>query len=243
MRSLARMGVTLMRSLIRLTCAVLIGVSAAGLALAGPAIDWDPIFTWEPGATATNSPPGGVLQGVGIVSKFDVPFADLDASDPTKEYTIYVHGLVSLGTTATGSGSFILYTTDYAGGSIEVYEDLTPDASYDPFPPNAGVPGDFIDGTLILSGQFTSFTTQTNNFTQYNTGNMEGGVNWTGGSLYTRTFNANGRPCPGLFTGGLTWYPPILIPGYIFRHDGKIDLNCPTPTVPSTWGHLKGSYR
>ena len=40
-----------------------------------------------------------------------------------------------------------------------------------------------------------------------------------------------GEPCPGLFTGGLTWRPTgdVLIPGYIFRHDGKIDLNCPVP--------------
>ena len=39
-----------------------------------------------------------------------------------------------------------------------------------------------------------------------------------------------GEPCPGLFTGGLTWRPTggVLIPGYLFRHDGKIDLtrNC-----------------
>lgn len=243
MRSLARNGGNAMRSLILLTCAVLIGVSAAGLASAGPAIDWDPIYTWEPGATPYNSPLGGVLQGVGTVSDFDIPFADLDATDPTKEYTIYIYGLVSQGTTITGGGPFTLYTTNYTGGQIKVYEDLSPDASYDPFPPNAGVPGDFTDGTLILSGQFTSFTTQTNNFTQYNTGNMEGGINWTGGTLYTRTFNANGRPCPGLFTGGITWYPPVLIAGYIFRHDGKIDLNCPTPTVNSTWGQLKGTYR
>jgi hypothetical protein len=227
----------------QLTCAVLIGVSAAGLAFAGPAIDWDPIFTWEPGATAYNSPVGGVLQGVGLVSKFDTPFADLNASDPTREYTIYIYGLVSQGTTTQSIGSMSVYTTNYVGGNIEIYEDLTPDASYDPNPPNAGVPGDFTDGTLILSGQFTTVHTTTNNFTTYNTGNMEGNINWTGGTLYSRTFNGNGRPCPGLFTGGLTWYPPVMIPGYVFRHDGKIDLDCPTPTVPSTWGELKGSYR
>jgi len=222
---------------------VLIGVSVAGLAFAGPAIDWDPIFTWEPGATPYNSPVGGVMQGVGVVSRFDAPFADLDATDPTKEYTIYMYGLVSLGTTTQTVGSMSIYTTDYSGGTIEIYEDLSPDASYDPNPPNAGVPADFIDGTLILSGQFTSLRTTTNNFTTFKTGNMEGNINWTGGTLYERTFNLNGRPCPGLFTGGLTWYPPVMIAGYVFRHDGKIDLDCPTPAVPSTWGQLKGSNR
>ncbi len=232
-----------MRALIPVLCAVLIGSVAAGQAGAGAAIDWDPVYTWEPGATATNSPLGGVFSGVGVVSKFDVPFADLDASDPTKEYTIYLYGLVSQGTTSVTSGPYTFYTTNYTGGTIELYEDLSPDASFDPNPPNAGVPGDFADGTLLLSGQFTSFTTQTNNFTQFNTGNLEGNINWTGGSLYTRAFNANGRPCPGLITGGITWYPPVMIPGYIFRNDGKIDLNCPTASQPSTWGKVKSQYR
>jgi hypothetical protein len=34
-----------------------------------------------------------------------------------------------------------------------------------------------------------------------------------------------------------------MIEGYLFRHDGKIDLDCPTPAKSSTWGRLKALYR
>jgi hypothetical protein len=34
-----------------------------------------------------------------------------------------------------------------------------------------------------------------------------------------------------------------MIPGYVYRHDGKIDFNCPTPTFNNTWGKLKSNYR
>ena len=55
----------------------------------------------------------------------------------------------------------------------------------------------------------------------------------------------NETTCPGLFTGGATWNtsPGVGIPGYLFRHDGKIDLQCPVPTQKSTWGQLKNLYR
>ncbi len=53
----------------------------------------------------------------------------------------------------------------------------------------------------------------------------------------------NGEPCPGLFTGGLTWNPQVMIEGYVFRHEGKIDMNCPSASTPSTWGKVKASYR
>jgi hypothetical protein len=223
-----------------------IGATLA-LALATPVfasvpIDWDPIYTWEPGATATNSPAGGILSGVGVVSKFDVPFQDLDASDPTKEYTIYLTGLVSQGTTFIGPVGQRFFTTNYTGGTIYIYEDLSPDLDYGVNPPNATSPSTFTDGTLLLQGNFTSFVVQTNDFTTFQVGNMEGNINWTGGSLYDRTITG-GQPCPGLFTGGITWRSSVLIPGYIFRHDGKIDLNCPVPAQSSTWGKIKASYR
>lgn len=209
------------------------------LAFAGASIDWDPIYTWEAGATPTNSPANGELRAVGTVSSFDAPFGDLDPNDPAKEYTIYMYGLISQGTVSAGPPALTLYTTNYTGGVIEIYEDSPRNAVYDPNPPNANVPSTFTDGTLILSGTFTSFYTQSNNFTTFMTGNMEGTINWTGGTLFSRINDGNGQPCPGLFTGGMTWNPAVLIPGYIFRHDGKIDLNCPTPTESRSWGSLK----
>jgi hypothetical protein len=232
-----------MRSWISLLCgAVLLGGFAAGPVAAGVSIDWDPAYTWEPGATPTNSNPGGVLQGVGIVSSFDVPFQDLNANDPNKEYTFYFHNLVSLGTVTYGSPGLQFYVTDYTGGTFELYEGSPRNSVFAPNPPNAQVPSTYIDGTLILAGSFTRFETQTNDFTANQVGNMEGEINWTGGTLLDRT-NRGGQPCPGLFTGGITWRPDVLIPGYIFRHDGKIDLNCPTPADPSSWGRIKAQYR
>jgi hypothetical protein len=35
----------------------------------------------------------------------------------------------------------------------------------------------------------------------------------------------------------------VLIDGYVFRHEGKIDMNCPLPAAPTTWGKMKAQYR
>jgi len=223
----------------------LAALAFAATAEAGPVIDWDPILFYAPAtSTFNNQPAGNALSGVGTVSKFDVPFQFLDASDPTKEYTIYLYGLSSLGTTTIGAPGLQFYTTNYSGGTIEIYEDLTPDHVYGSNPPNGTVPSSFNDGTLLLKGNFTLFVVHTNNFTQFQVGNAEGDINWNGGSLIDLTITG-GEPCPGLFTGGLTWRPTggVLIPGYLFRHDGKIDLNCPVPAETSSWGKVKAQYR
>lgn len=232
-----------MRNWIRLSCAVLVSCVLPGLAVAGPAIDWETSYLWQAGATADNAPAGGELAGVGVITLFDAPFDDLDAGAPGVEYTFFFYGLISQGTVPSGPPATTFYTTNYTGGKIAIYKDDTPDATYAPFPPNGSVPSTFIDGELILSGEFTSFVTQTNNFTAFSTGNLEGDINWTGGSLLERTYNPAGEPCPGLLTGGITWNPDVLIDGYLFRHDGKIDLNCPVQALDSTWGRIKEQYR
>ncbi len=230
-----------MRFRITVLSVLLLTTGLAGAAFAGAMIDWDPLYTWEPNATPTNSVAGNELQGVGIVSSFASPLGDLDPNDPATEYTIYIHGLISQGTVPTGPPSTTFYTTNYSGGVIEIYAGSPRNSVFTPNPPNADVPSTFNDGTLILSGTFNGFYTQTNNFTAFDTGNMEGNILWTGGTLYDRTITG-GQPCQGLFTGGITWYPPVSIPGYIFRHDGKIDLQCPTAAEPSTWGRIKNLY-
>lgn len=224
--------------------AVLAALAFSATAEAGPAIDWDPIHFYAPPTSSfSNQPAGNFLDGVGTVSKFDAPFAFLNAQDPTKEYTIYVYGLSSLGTSFIGSPGLRFYTTNYAGGTIEVYEDLSPDHVYGVNPPNGTAPSTFVDGTLLLKGSFTRFLVQTNDFTSFQVGNAEGDISWNGGSLLPLTNLPGGQPCPGLFTGGLTWRPTIILPGYIFTHDGKIDLNCPVPAEGSTWGKVKAQYR
>jgi hypothetical protein len=213
---------------------------------AAPAIDWDPVefYSFLPGQiTPNNSPAGAQLIGVGTVSTFGPPFAFLNANIPAYEYSIYVYGLISAGTTSSGPPAFTFYNTNYVGGFIEIHEDTSPDANFAPNPPNAAVPSTFQDGTIILSGSFTSFFTQTDNFSAHGVGNAEGDIVWTGGTLLPLTNDPAGKPCLGLFTGGLVSDPAAVTPGFIWRHDGKIDLNCPTATQTQTWGAMKGMYR
>lgn len=213
-------------------------------ALPGPALDWDPAYAWQTGATTHNLPAGGEFKMVGTISQFGPPFDFLNASNPSVEYTFYVYGLTSQGTVVSGDALHTFYTTNFTGGTIDVYVDHTPDAVFAPNPPNAQVPSTFVGDSLLLTGSFSSFVVQTNNFTVYNVGNIEGDIQWNGGYLLNLTRpGGSGEPCPGLFTGGSTWNPSVLIPGYLYRHDGKIDLQCPTATRTSTWGKIKSLYR
>jgi hypothetical protein len=212
----------------------------------GPVLDWDPAYFWMPGATFDNMPAGGIMKAVGTVDAFGPPLDFLNATMPATEYTFYIDGLQSLGTTAVGPPATTIYTTVFSGGTIDVYADPTPDAVFAPNPPVVGVvPETFTnDPPPILSGHFTSLVVTTNNFTVFQTGNIQGDIAWTGGTLL-EYFQNNGITCPGLFTGGATWNtsPGVGIPGYLFRHDGKIDLQCPTPTQKSSWGRVKQLYR
>ena len=231
-----------MRLRILTTSAALLLLAAPAFAT-GPSVDWDPAYSWEDGATPTNSIAGKEFFMVGIVSMFDDPLQFLNANDPTKEYTFYLHNLTSQGTVASGPPATTFYETHYTGGVFELYEDTTPEpAAFDPNPANLTVPANFTDGTLILHGTFTSFVVQANNFTAYDVGNIEGNIMWDGGTLLDHMRRVGGELCPGLFTGGSTWYPGLIPPGYIYRHDGKIDLQCPTPAQRSTWGSIKALY-
>jgi hypothetical protein len=231
--------------MIRIAALALLACALAAPSFAGPVIDWDPAYFYSttPGVTATSSPPGATLFIVGTVSVFGPPLAFLNANDPTKDYTFYISGLTSLGTTPTpvpplGTAYLATYTT----GVIQLYEGTPRDAVFDPNPPNPNVPSTFTNGTLLLSGTTSNFYTQTNDFSGFSTGNAEGNIAWTGGTLFPLV-SPGGTPCPSLFTGGLSWHPSVLFPGYLFRHDGKIDLDCPTPARTSTWGRIKTLYR
>ncbi len=227
-----------------------LGLAAAALAAtlavpahAGPIIDWDPAYYYEPGATPTHSNAGAPLAIVGVISAFGPPLGFLNANDPSKDYTFYVHGMISNGTVTTPFppyGNF--FTTTYSPGLIEVYEGTPRNSVFDPNPPNANVPSTFTDGTLILSGTISGLYWESNDFSAFKSGNSEGHIVWTGG-LYLPQVSPSGIPCPSLFTGGTTWMPNLMIDGYLFRHDGKMDLDCPTPARNATWGRLKTLYR
>jgi hypothetical protein len=224
-----------------LTAAMLAGMLATP-ASSAPLIDWDPAFFYEPGATFDNSIPLSEMKIVGVVSVFGGALTYLNASMPGTEYTFFLEDLISDGTATIGPIATQFYITTYTGGTIKIYQDSSPDYAFTPNPENGDVPSTFTDGTVILSGTINGFFTQTNNFSSTQTGNAEGHITWTGGTLLGLMGDT---ACLDLFTGGLTWsqLPNVGIAGYLFRHDGKIDDECPTPTRPSTWGRMKALYR
>ena len=236
------------RWITNLGAALLLALPAGPVLAAGPMMDWDPAFFYFPnpaGITPANQPPGSVMRCVGIISLFGPPLEFLNAEMPAKEFTFYIGDFVSTGTTTDVNGSLEVYTTHYTGGTITLYGDATPESVFAPNPENASVPSTFVDGDALLIGTFQGLTVITNNFTAFQVGSIEGDISWTGGSLIELLNGAGGEPCPGLFTGGATWNtaPNIGIPGYMFRHDGKVDLQCPTSAQKSTWGKLKSLYR
>lgn len=233
------------RWLLSLSAALLVAAAAAPAQAVGPIFDWDPAyfyFDWPSPATPTNQPAGSILKAVGTVDVFGAPLEFLNATMPGTEYTFVIDGLSSTGTTSVGPPATTIYTTFYTNGTFNLYQDPSPDRVFAPNPPNASVPSTFQDGGLILTGHFTGLTVTTNNFTTFQVGNIEGNIVWDSGALLAYF---NGEGCPGLFVGGMTWRttPGVGIPGYMFRHDGKIDLQCPTPAEKSTWGRLKSLYR
>src|SRR5580765_4618271 len=91
------------RRFLVLTVLLACAVTATMAHAIGPVIDWDPAYTYEDGATPTNSIAGHEFHMVGTISSFGPPLDFLNPSDPSKEYTFYVHGLISQGTTSQGS--------------------------------------------------------------------------------------------------------------------------------------------
>jgi len=228
-------GIMSARRLLLTASLLLVGVVPPSSA--APVIDWDPAYFYEPGARFDHSDQDSEMKIVGVISAFGPPLEFLNANDPVKEYTFYVYGLISEGTVSFGSPGSQFYITTYKNfGTIEIYEGPSHNSAFSPFPPNVA---NFTDGELLLKGTVSGFYTQTSDFSHFDTGNAEGHITWTGGSLLAYVAG----DCPDLFTGGITWNPSLVITGYLFLHDGKIDHECPTPARSSTWGRMKKLYR
>jgi len=199
-----------------------------------------------------NSFPGSVLTVVGKITQMCNPPFTVDATDPTKEYTLFMTNLVSAGTVHTVVfGTGMKHETLYSGGDFIIYEDLSPDAptlaTLTPNPPNAQVPASFIDGTVILTGTLSGFDvivtrgptgTYTHSFrSNYLFTGPAGGSQYlpvagNGPGLLHGTWCHNGS-APGLCT---------LPAGYTAQPNGKFD-NPVTAAQRSTWGTLKQLYR
>jgi len=220
---------------------------AADTCVPGVLIDWDQAFAYETNYTPAtfNSAAGSQLSVVGRLVALCGPIGSYDGNDPVNEYTIYLTGLVSAGTTTPTATR---WTTSYSGGQFFVYEGNPKNAPLDnampPSPPNADVPSKYIDGTLLLSGTLSNFRTQIvlsggNYITSMGgnfliTGGSESpGFAGTGSGLITGTWCPNGSG-----SGGLCALPA----GYSAVSNGKFDVP-PTPAINSTWGAIKSLYR
>jgi hypothetical protein len=193
-----------------------------------------------PGAVAAPyiSPVNNSLSVVGLIQLFCAPFADLDALDPTTEYTIVISGLTSGGSTHPIPS---LYVTNYSGGTFTIYSSSPRNS-----PTNAaGMPAassgslltPYTDGTAILSGTLSGFYLQV---TTSGAGTYNATATYTGGTLYSRVTGQS-----SLLTGTVCTVSGCLpgAGGYSAQFDtGKFDTPV-TPNLKSTWGSLKLLYR
>jgi hypothetical protein len=229
----------------------------AAPAMAGPCdsgtlIDWDAdAFAYETNYQFLTSQPGSQLTMVGVINLFCAPLNVNDTSDPTKEFTFYFFGLVSQGTAVIPVGSVTVYDTKYDQGQFFIIEGSPPnapraDTPMPANPPNATVPLNFADGTVILSGDLNNFnTTVSIGGSGGPSGNFRGDYRFTGGTQ----FGLVAGQTDGLFMG--IWCAPVIPdgtlcdvqPGYSAHVNGKFDQSAATTAPGTTWGAIKAMYR
>ncbi|MEP7027201.1 MAG: hypothetical protein ABI960_01275 [Candidatus Eisenbacteria bacterium] len=242
------------RRLLRLALtAALVVVPVSAFAQTGTVIDWGPdCYAWETGYNPVThiSAPGSQMSIVGIVNQFVGPLGSINPNTPGTEYTFYISGFTTAaGTAISAGGTLSVYTTNYSGGTITIWQNSPRNAAFGTNPPNGTVPSTFTDGTLFLSGTIPSLkvaVTRFNSNGNWLSGNADSGDppngTWTGGSAL-ESVSAGGHPCPWRLTGGWDMKPSDVLAGYTTQFDGKIDLNCPTAATSSTWGAIKSQYR
>lgn len=204
-------------------------LAAAGVAAATPFFDF-----W--GHSFLEGPRWSVGTATFVPMRFDPvqpePVIPLDLE--TNEYTVYIQDLQIVDVQVTGP----VISVAYAGGTIQVFEDPSKNSLWTPDPPNGTVPGRFVDGTLILAGEFTEcimiYLTTTM------TGTVEGHVDWTSGSRIDEL----PVTVDWLFFGGVTDNPMQDIPhGYDMTWDPQLLPPEATATDRTTWGRVRNLYR
>lgn len=231
---------------------------AAALAQTGTIADWGPnSYAWETNYNNATyiSNPGSFLSAVGIIDDFAGPLSPLEPIPAGTEYTYFMSSLVSGGTTIT-PGVFantyrtVYTTTNPAISNLLIYKSPA-NATFGVNPPNATVPATFTDGLLVLAGRFQSLTVtfiRRNSDQVVLSGNADSGQPsvtngvWVAGNSLALV-SPSGQPCPFRVTGGWLARAGSFPAGYSAHFDGKIDIDCPTPAEPATWGRIKGVYR
>lgn len=210
-------------------------------------------FAYETSYSVTTylSAAGSQMTIVGLITQFGPALSFLNPSDPNKEYTFVMSGLLSKGTLTSTNGPTNFYDTDYDSTKAAVF------AIYEGSPRNAPsttaawvanpfggavVPANFQDGTLILSGDLCGFHTNIAKTGSIVSGSFRANYHVTGGTLYP--FIAGTEA----LLGGL-WCPQassnLCTPANYTAHpNGKFDASgATTPVTRSTWGKLKQIYR
>lgn len=231
-----------------------VAVPVSAFAQTGTVIDWGPAcYAYETGYNAAThkSAPGSVMTIVGVINGFVGPLGAIDPNTAGTEYTFVISGLTAnpAGTTVSAGGTLSVFATVYNGGTITIWQGSPRNANFGTNPPNGTVPSTFNDGALFLSGTIPTLTvtvTRFNSNGNWLSGNADSGdpanCLWTGGSAIGLVSSA-ANPCPFRLTGGWDMKTTDVLAGYVSQFDGKIDLNCPTPATPSTWGSIKSQYR
>ena len=176
------------------------------------------------------SDPGDELNIIAIVTNIEFPPELSIPYNPDYEYTLVVTGLISNGEIVESGASTIVYNM----GAFALYEDTSPDASWDEAPAVGTPPASFTDGTLWLSGPFTDFIMWI--VRDWAIGNFEGHIDLNGGSAFPSF------PSTEAYTfGGALWPPhsPTIPPGYDVSIDGEAWV---IPTAETTWTKVKGLY-
>lgn len=202
---------------------------------ADPLIDWATMLMYEDNWVNGLSTPGSIMSSYAVVNSFGGPLAGLPFAG--REYTVVFLGFISSGTNINCVGPLCTYHTPYTVGYFQLWEDIGPATAGDPC-----IPSTFNNGNLLLTGAFSGFFMNANNFSTV--GNFEGDLTFNGGTLYPLVAN----PGTALVTGGSDRRASILPDcgaGSKLKQllDGKIDFNGPTPVEPSSWGTIKSLYR
>ena len=215
-------------------------LSGTAIAATNPVIDWTGPMSaaFEPNFVAPhNSTAGNELKIVGIITlNFQAPLTSLNPAvgNGGGEYTFVFDQLISQGTVDLGP----VRRTNYTGGRWRVFQDATTPAVFGTAPPNLTSPSTFENGTVILSGTFSNFYTQSNELN--NGGNYNADIVVSGGTAYPLLQSDNAL-CGGYLIGVWNRTPGSFPAGYIRSADGKMDfINCPVAVEPTTWSRIKG---
>jgi hypothetical protein len=120
----------------------------------------------------------------------------------------------------------------YMPATVRIYSDAGPATAHD-----YAHPATFQDGTLILSGTFTSSLVR-DQYTQ-TVGSFAGHIDWTGG---TRLGELGGNTAGWTLHGGLSRLACPLPSGFVECWDGAIAQST-VATESQTWGNLKALFK